>query len=133
MIRKGIVLATMILAAVAGALVPLVITSLLFGLAFFATTLPTGNAESGPDPREEYYRAIYDLCMSQVGQADFCLEQVEARERTDWYEQPSPGWEWPPAPAVPGQVLPEATPQSRPQQPQPQHFLRSPAGQGLNG
>jgi hypothetical protein len=82
----------MILAAVIGALLPLVITSLFFGLAFYVTTL---RAEPGPDARAEYYRAVYDVCVYQTGQREKCLEVIPGYIQKRWYEDPSPGWEWP--------------------------------------
>jgi hypothetical protein len=80
---------------------------------FLSTTLPT--AADGPptpnypgfvqaNPRDEYHRAIYDLCyfyMSYGRKAgkelkraqDACNVFAEWIRESGWYEQKSPGWQ----------------------------------------
>ncbi len=56
-----------------------------------------------PDPEAEYWRGVYDVCLAQTKQPEMCLESVarfKAEHSEEWYEAPSPGYEWPlPAPA----------------------------------
>jgi hypothetical protein len=120
--QKVIVLVAMILSAIAGALVPLVVASLLSGPAFLVTMFFPGSAEPGPDPRAEYYRAMYDVCVYQTRQPEMCLKAVAGNASRNWYEDPSPGWEWPlPDDRRDGQPTPTPRPQ------------RDPASQRLNG
>jgi hypothetical protein len=103
--QKAIVIATMILAAVAGALLPLAITAITVGGIYLAVTA----ANEAPDPREEYYRAMYDVCVAQTGLPELCLDSVAGYVEKHWYEDPSIGWQWP----LPGSA-PAPTPAPRP-------------------
>lgn len=61
--------------------------------------------DDGPDPEEEYYRAMFDVCVAQMGDRALCLRSVAGYRERGWYEEPSAGWRWPPAvvsPAIPG-------------------------------
>ncbi len=59
--------------------------------------LNTANAE------EEYYRAVFDVCMYSAAQADIarekalegCQDFVRRSMNGSWYEEPSHDWEWP--------------------------------------
>ncbi|GIK36545.1 MAG: hypothetical protein BroJett011_03780 [Chloroflexota bacterium] len=52
-----------------------------------------------PDPEAEYYRGLYDVCVAQTRQREMCLKAVGGFRAKGWYEQESPGYEWPmPAP-----------------------------------
>lgn len=47
------------------------------------------------DPREQYYRGIYDVCRAAVkGTPDQCLETIGKLIEKSWYEEESKGWTW---------------------------------------
>ena len=48
------------------------------------------------DAQAEYYRGVYDICIQQTRRSEFCLKTVRRLTQSDWYEKPSPGFEWPP-------------------------------------
>lgn len=79
-----------------GSIVVLVIVALFISAFFLAMT------NTGPDPAEQqYYRAHYDVCRFVLEQPrGACLDLVRELRDAGVYEQPSPGWAWPPAAAA---------------------------------
>jgi hypothetical protein len=55
-----------------------------------------GQVQAEAVAEEQYYRGMYDVCLGQISQPDRC-RQATARFRAsgEWYELPSPGFEWP--------------------------------------
>lgn len=53
------------------------------------------SSTNSPDPRAEYYRAMYDVCVAQMGDKELCLRSVAGYAEKGWYEEPSEGWDWP--------------------------------------
>lgn len=53
------------------------------------------EAEEIENPRAEYYRGVYDVCIQQTKKTDFCRNTVLRVTDAEWYEKPSVGWEWP--------------------------------------
>ena len=56
--------------------------------------------ESESTPREEYYRGLYDACVSLLPgspeeRLQRCYKGVINAENAGFYEEPSVGWEWP--------------------------------------
>lgn len=70
-----------------------------------AAAVPVAVYAGSRQPEQEYYRALYDTCVVQTGYRELCLRSIaNFRREYRWYEQESPGWEWPlpdevPAPA----------------------------------
>jgi hypothetical protein len=47
------------------------------------------------DAKTEYYRGVYDLCASVMGDQMKCLQLADKARQWGWYEQPSEGFELP--------------------------------------
>jgi hypothetical protein len=87
------------------------VAAIILFLAGYAPVLadgpPSGRNYPGfvqPDPREEYHRAIFDLCYFYMSYGrrtgkelrraqDACNVFAEWIEESGWYEQKSPGWQ----------------------------------------
>lgn len=76
------------------AAVVLALTLALLAIAA-AAGLVALNSTNGPDPRAEYYRAMYDVCVAQTRQPELCRRSVAGYAEKGWYEAPSEGWDWP--------------------------------------
>lgn len=77
-------------------LAAVVLALTLAGLAIVAAAgLYALSASNSPDPRAEYYRAMYDVCVAQMGDRELCRRSVAGYVEKGWYEAPSEGWDWP--------------------------------------
>jgi hypothetical protein len=62
-------------------------------VAVLAGCVPLPVIEPERDPEQEYYRGMYDVCLMLTGDEALCNDFADRAQETDWYGQPSPGWD----------------------------------------
>jgi hypothetical protein len=86
--RSLIILITLLLSFLAGAVIPTITAAWLY--------------ISRPNAETEYWHGVYDVCMWQMFDQEMCraaVSRFRAEEPERWYDAPSPGYVWPLPPA----------------------------------